>query len=386
MEEKSIYELLNVPKEELETHVTCLICGKDFKSLNRHLPIHDISIDEYREEYNGPTCSEATRVHLSLKDRGKDFQYMNFMEARNYVRNLKLEGLSHWRQFCQTKDLPIRIPLHPHIIYRDKGWLSWGDWLGTNRVSNVIKNQLMLPFKEARKIARSLNLKSYGEWHDWFHENNPEGIPYSPRCTYKNEGWISIGDWLGTNIKSTQEKSKTFLSFRDAREIARSLGLNSRKQWVEWIRGNKPDQLPSLPNKTYKYKGWVSWQDWLGFKPFSYKSFEDAREYVHNLGLLNHQQWKKFASSGKRPKSLPSNPRHYYRDKGWISWYDWLGTEEETFISYEEAKKFINSLKLKNTIAWRKYASSGERPKNIPSTPQYYYKNEWISWADWLGH
>jgi len=29
-------------------------------------------------------------------------------------------------------------------------------------------------------------------------------------------------------------------------------------------KGKKPDDIPDVPNQGYKNKGWVSWPDWLG--------------------------------------------------------------------------------------------------------------------------
>jgi 2-keto-4-pentenoate hydratase/2-oxohepta-3-ene-1,7-dioic acid hydratase in catechol pathway len=39
------------------------------------------------------------------------------------------------------------------------------------------------------------------------------------------------------------------------------------KNYLDHIRemgGNKPDDLPTSVNSIYKNKGWISWSDWLG--------------------------------------------------------------------------------------------------------------------------
>lgn len=34
--------------------------------------------------------------------------------------------------------------------------------------------------------------------------------------------------------------------------------------WAEWVAsGERPDDIPSEPQRTYSGKGWVSWEDWL---------------------------------------------------------------------------------------------------------------------------
>jgi hypothetical protein len=62
-----------------------------------------------------------------------------------------------------------------------------------------------------------------------------------------------------------------------------------------------------------------------------------------------------------------------------MSDYDWL--------SFEESRKFVHSLKLKNNYEWKVYCKSCKKPKNIPSSPNIVYKNKgWIGIPDWLGN
>lgn len=53
---------------------------------------------------------------------------------------------------------PLDIPTNPHDFYKDEGWISWVNWLGTGAIG--YKNHEWLPFKDARKFARSLKLNS----------------------------------------------------------------------------------------------------------------------------------------------------------------------------------------------------------------------------------
>jgi hypothetical protein len=46
------------------------------------------------------------------------------------------------------------------------------------------------------------------------------------------------------------------------------------------------------------------------------------------------------------------------------------------FRSFEDAKKFVQSLGLKNWQEWVDYCNSGEKPHDIPSAPHSVYK-EW---------
>jgi hypothetical protein len=57
----------------------------------------------------------------------------------------------------------------------------------------------ILPFLEARKLARSLGLKGLNAWEKYHKKYNPPTLPYRPSYTYRNDGWVNWMDWLGTN-------------------------------------------------------------------------------------------------------------------------------------------------------------------------------------------
>ena len=57
---------------------------------------------------------------------------------------------------------------------------------------------------------------------------------------------------------------------------------------------------------------------------------------------------------------------------------------KKTYRSFTEARKFVRSLKLKDTKEWKVYCKSEEMPDDIPSNPNLAYK-EFISLGDWFG-
>ena len=87
--------------------------------------------------------------------------------------------------------------------------------------------------------------------------------------------------------------------------------------------GERPSNIPTRPNKTYKDQGWVDWTDWLGNEKFL--PFEEAREFVRSLNLKSSTEWRSWSKSGERPSNIPANPNKTYKDQGWVDWYDWLG-------------------------------------------------------------
>ena len=109
-----------------------------------------------------------------------------FEEARKFVRSLDLKKENEWRVYCKSGKKPADIPATPAGVYKNKGWTGMGDWLGTGYVAN--QKRQYRPFKEARKYAQSLKLKSRKEWHKLAVTGNlPNDIPSDPYNAYKKE-------------------------------------------------------------------------------------------------------------------------------------------------------------------------------------------------------
>ena len=78
-------------------------------------------------------------------------------------------------------------------------------------------------FESAREFARLLNLKNFTEWQEYCKSGNkPDDIPSNPNATYKNDGYIDLGDWLGTGTVSSQKRvyrdfKKEFARLQDQR-------------------------------------------------------------------------------------------------------------------------------------------------------------------------
>jgi len=120
-------------------------------------------------------------------------------------------------------------------------------------------------------------------------------------------------------------------------------------------------------------------------------SFKKARAHVHKLNLQSRDEWKDYNESDKFSKELPKRPDASYKNKGWKGWGDWLGTgnispSNRIFLPFKEARSYVRSKKFKNQDEWRKFAHSDKLPKNIPTTPERTYENEWKGYGDWLGN
>jgi len=310
---------------------------------------------------------------------GKDrVKYRKFEEARAFVKNLDLKKHSEWVLYAKSPNKPKDIPIRPESVYKTN-WVSWNDWLGNEK-----QKVDYLPFEEARDFARGLNLSSSSKWKAWIKTNaRPNNIPMSPEKVYKTQ-WNGWDDWLKTGRKLSRTP---YLDFESAREFARSLGLKKYKEWEDYCKsGKKPINIPATPSSTYKTH-WIGSADWLGNgMDRNYLSFEDARNFVQNLNLKSTQEWQNYCNSGRKPSNIPSYPRHIYED--WIGISDWLGTGKKVptkiFANFNDAKNFVADLGLETVEDWLLYVKSGKKPDNIPSSPATHFKLQWNGWKDWL--
>ena len=290
--------------------------------------------------------------------------------------------------------MPQDIPQNPNTVYSQ--WVNWGDWLGTFSVSPLEKSQSFGSFEISREFARTLGLTSARNWENWAaSDSRPINIPYSPNVFYKNKGWIDWSDWLGTETVSTW--GREFLTYEKAKKEIHQLGFQNQSEWNKWASSDKRAlNIPAGPSSTYKNKGWVDWSDWLGTGNTanfnrSYKNFDEAKRFAHSLSFEKKDDWFYHWKFNLIPVDIPTNPQRTYKNKGWISWPDWLGYKgvhriRGRIMTYEDAQTYVQKLGLTKQKDWRKWSVSEERPINIPSNPDTFYKGKgWISWPDWLG-
>lgn len=329
----------------------------------------------------------SQRINTKIWERIAKANWMSFELAREFIQSLNLQSTKSWKEYCNSGLKPMNIPNVPDGVYKDKGWISWGDWLGTYEVASYLKEYKS--FEEARLFAQSLNIQTLEQWRAFCSQPDfPVDIPKTPDYVYKHKGWNNYYDWFGI---------KQYQSFENGKKFAQNLNIKSAKEWAEtYKKGSIPDDIPLSPNSVYNGKGWKSWGDWLGSKYIAnqqrkYREYESAKSFIQKLGLESVGEWRNYCKSGNKPTDIPANPGQYYKDKGWSGFGDWLGTgtvapHKRQFKSFKEAREYVHSLGLKTSIEWRDFSNSLKRPSDIPGNPSRVYKNEgWMGFGDWLG-
>ena len=346
-----------------------------------------------------PGSAGGVKVHVKVKAKSKVEPYkpafLPFMKALLYARSLKLKTEKAWRAWRMTGARPANVPSGPDQVYKHDGWQGYGHWLGTGNVAR--KDQQVLPFKKALVYARSLKLKSKGEWTVWSKSGGREAnMPSHPDRSYKHEGWQGYGHWLGTgNLVGGHELA--FLPFKKALLHARSLKLKSMKEWRDWAKTSvRAANIPSAPHQIYKLDGWQGYGHWLGTGNFvggklAFLPFKKALLYARSLKLKGFKEWRDWAKTGARPANMPSSPERTYTLDGWQGYGHWLGTgtvalKDKQFLPFKKALLYARTLKLKSQKEWDEWRKSDARPANLPSTPNRTYKHEgWQGYGHWLG-
>lgn len=316
--------------------------------------------------------------------------YRPFQEARKFARTLGLKTYDEWQEWAKTGKRPFDIPLAPHMSYK-KEWEGWGDFLGTGFVAT--KYRKYRSFQAARARIRSLGFKTEAELRKWLKSPEcPTDIPLAPRATYREE-WINAGDFIGTGNVSNRERE--YRTFEEARKFISTIGLKTKTEYTKWAKTDKrPKDIPASPRNVYLSE-WQGWGHFLNSGLLSnhnrqWRAFEEARKFARSLSLNKNQEWREWSKTDQRPLDIPAYPDEVY-EADWTSWGDFLGTgaistSNRIYRSFEEAKTYVHSLKIKSHLDWIEWAKTDARPDDIPSSPEKVYESLWRGWGDWLGY
>lgn len=201
-------------------------------------------------------------------------------------------------------------------------------------------------FEESRQFAQKLNLKSRDQWFEWHKENKPKDIPASVSLVYKNRGWISWGDFLGTGREADQYKTQHYLSYKDAKAYLAKFNFKSEEEFLNWCKTDKkPIFIPHKARRYYANRGWISMGDFLSNGNTHTKEwlpYEDAQKFVQSQNLCSQREYQSWCKSDKRPLNMPTHPAETYI-KEWTCWGDFLGYKPKTSHGEKIISFFLQS-------------------------------------------
>ena len=307
--------------------------------------------------------------------------FINYDEARLYIQSQGLKTAMDFKEWSRSGERPWNFPSAPQRVYKEE-WESWGAFLG---IWNKQGKNFFMGYEEAKSYVQELEIQSKKGFIEWSQSGlKPIKIPSSPQKVYKGE-WEGWGVFLGTG----NVRKKDFMSYDEAKLYVQKRGIKSRRKFIEWSQsGERPGNFPYEPPIVYKEE-WEGWGVFLGtgnVQKKDFMSYEEAKSLVQELGLKSSLEFKEWG--GQRPWNFPSDPPKVYKEE-WKSWKAFFGLENrrrrKDFMSYDEARLYIQEQGIKSQRKFEEWSRSGERPWNFPSDPQRVYKGEWESWGAFFG-
>ena len=140
-------------------------------------------------------------------------------------------------------------------------------------------------------------------------------------------------------------------------------------------------KLSGAPEVVYS----SDWQDWYHFlaktKPEAfYATYAEASAATQRLGCMSIKVYKQACQQDPR---LPSTPNFVY-DRDWVSWPHFFGRNipEAFYSTYAEASAAAQRLGFKGIKA---YQQGYQQDPKLPSAPAEVYNTSWIDWYSFLG-
>ena len=132
-------------------------------------------------------------MNISIGNKKKE--YLEFKAARSFVRSLKLNTQADWLAYCKSGNKPNNIPGHPHIVYKNDGWVNNGDWIGTGTLQT--SERKYREFEKLKSYVKQVGIKTSMEWFEFCKsKDKPQDIPTSVHTIYKDQ-WKGWKDFLG---------------------------------------------------------------------------------------------------------------------------------------------------------------------------------------------
>lgn len=218
------------------------------------------------------------------------------------------------------------------------------------------------PYKIVKKYAKNLdnNLKTGYHWQRLHkHKKLPPNFPSTPSLVYKKE-WIGWRDFFETEI--------IYATYDEAKQLANKNNIKNNREWKEFLKNkNFRKKYPYHPMRIYKE--WTNWHDFLENK-IIFLLYEDAKQYAKENKIKTSMEWQNLSRQKQLPKGIPRNPDEKYKNKGWISWKNFLETD---FVPFEICREFAQNTGIKTQSEWYYAFSQKLFPEGIPSTPNQYY-------------
>ena len=344
-------------------------------------------------------------THLFQKNRFvKSYEEISSYLKENYPHIKTAKAFGEWLRKERAEGRHFWIPVNPQSAYKKRGWRGWRHFLGRPH------------FKSYEEIASYMRkyhpeIKTRSMFIVWIEGKHAEGkllwIPKAPERKFLGKGWKDWYSFLGKERfdKTTGRKKSVFRSYEEVSSYLREnySHIKTIKAFGEWLRKEHAEGrhfwIPLSPRFAYEGKGWRGWGHFLGRPHF--KSYEEIVSYMRKYHpeikyvRMFHEWIQKKHAEGEL-LWVPRSPDQYYKGKGWISWFHFLGKSKfsgvtrgggSTVRPYKEVSSHIRKHhpEIKTKEDFLKLLREERKKGNffwVPMNPEFVYRGKgWISWS-----
>lgn len=127
-----------------------------------------------------------------------DVNYLSYFESKEKIKNLDIKTINDYRIKYKNKSIPLNIPYRPERYFKNRGWVSWGNFLSNGNVANQFKK--FISYDEFINIIKSNKINSCSEFKIYLKlKDREKNIPTNPNIVYKENGWVSWYVLFGKN-------------------------------------------------------------------------------------------------------------------------------------------------------------------------------------------
>ena len=128
-------------------------------------------------------------------------KYPSLKKIKKIVREKKITSAKDYSKSIKSGVLPSYLPHNPDTVLKNKGWVNWGEFLGTGKIAN--QKRKYLSFVESKKKICEFKLSSNKDYLKMKRlKKLGNEFPTSPDNVYRERGWKGWPDFLGKKTKS----------------------------------------------------------------------------------------------------------------------------------------------------------------------------------------